>query len=129
MRERLKEKEAHRLPYTAIKNLRTGEAPSVWDVRDIDPTLDDEQTANATAEYFNAISSEFRPLEQKYIPLSWDKHYPFLLPYEVSKRLKDYKKPKSMTAGDIFPQLVTAFSDLIPVPLTKIFNLILWTYH
>ena len=63
------------------------------------------------------------------VPLTWDKHYPFLLPYEVRKRLKDYKKPKSMTAGDIFPQLVTAFSDLIAVPLTKIFNLILWTYH
>ena len=64
MRERLKEKEAHRLPYAAIKNLRTGDAPSAWDVQDIDPTLDDEHTANAAADYFNVISSEFRPLEQ-----------------------------------------------------------------
>ena len=47
----------------------------------------------------------------------------------MSKRLKEAKKPKSKVSGDLFPQLVEKFCDLLAIPLTKIFNLIMWTYH
>ena len=32
------------------------------------------------------------------------------------------KKPKSMVRGDIFPDLVTEFADLLAIPLTSIYN-------
>ena len=72
---------------------------------------------------------EFQPLAENDVPQSWNKNYLFLLPYEVSARLKSSKKPKSRIIGDIFPQLVAAFPDLLAIPLTKIYNLVLYTYH
>ena len=33
-----------------------------------------------------------------------------------------------MVEGDLFPKLVTSFSDLLAIPLTKIYNLIKATY-
>ena len=37
-------------------------------------------------------------------------------------RLKKIKKPRSKIRGDIFPSLVTEFSDIIAEPLTEIYN-------
>lgn len=129
MQDKLTQPGAHQIPYRAIKDLKGGERPPPWDVRDINPDLDDQQTAECLADYLNSISSEFQPLHAEDIPLSYDKQYDFLQPHEVSKRLKESKKPKSMVVGDLFPQLVTEFSDLIAIPLTKIYNLIMWQYH
>ena len=126
---KLKETGAHQIPYKAIKDLKGGERPPQWDIRDINPDLSDAETAETVAEFFNAISREFRPLTENDVPQSWNKNYPFLLPYEVSARLKFSKKPKSKIKGDIFPQLVAAFPDLLAIPLTKIYNLVLYTYH
>ena len=103
---------AHTLPYQAVKLLKEGDKPKAWDIRNIDPQLTEEETASAAVDYFNAISSEFCSLSYADIPQSWEKNYPHLLPHEVSRRLKKCRKPKSMIDGDIFPQLVTAFSDL-----------------
>ena len=36
-----------------------------------------------------------------------------------------FKKPKSMVEGDVFPECVDKSSDLLAVPVTKIFNLIM----
>ena len=45
-----------------------------------------------------------------------------LMPHEVSSRLKHCKKPHSTVEGDVMPQLVSAFHDLLAVPLMKISN-------
>ena len=37
-------------------------------------------------------------------------------------RLKRIKKPRSKIRGDIFPSLVTEFSDILAEPLTDIYN-------
>ena len=34
-----------------------------------------------------------------------------------------------MVQANLFPQLVEEYSDLIAIPLTKIFNLVMWSYH
>ena len=34
-----------------------------------------------------------------------------------------------MVEGDLFPQLVDKYANILAVPLTKIFNLVLWSYH
>ena len=40
----------------------------------------------------------------------------------VAARLKKFRKPKSQVPGDIFPDLVSKFADILAVPLTYIFN-------
>ena len=47
----------------------------------------------------------------------------------MSARIKASKKTKSTIKGDIFPQLIGAYPDLLAIPLTKIYNLIMYTYH
>ena len=43
-------------------------------------------------------------------------------------RLKKMRKLKSMVPGDIYPPLVTQFSDFLAIPLASIYNKILNTY-
>ena len=47
--------------------------------------------------------------------------------HEISTRLKTFKKPKSQVVGDIHPELVTKFHDMLAVPLAYVFNLSLAT--
>ena len=76
------------------------------------------------AGHFNAISSEFEPLEPHQIPRTKPRRLPMLEPFEVAGRIRDFKKPKSIVAGDIFPALFTRFGDFLAVPLASIFNAI-----
>ena len=48
--------------------------------------------------------------------------------HEVAARLKKMRKPRLMVPGDIYPQLVTLFSDFLAIPLTAIYNDILSSY-
>ena len=58
------------------------------------------------------------------IPVTRRRRLPILQPYEVAGRIRAFKKPKSMVQGDIFPELVSRFGDLLAVPLCEIFNMI-----
>ena len=40
----------------------------------------------------------------------------------LSLRLKKSRKPRSMVRGDIFPDLVTRYADMLAILLTDIFN-------
>ena len=74
------------------------------------------------AEYFNRISHEFQPLEPSDIPSTYARRLPLLQPWEVAERIRRFRKPKSMVAGDLFPKLMTLFADLLAIPLTDIYN-------
>ena len=63
-------------------------------------------------------------LEPDKIPETFTKNLPHLELWQVSGRLRHIKKPKSMVEGDIFPQLVTFFSDQLAVPLADLYNTI-----
>ena len=80
------------------------------------------------AAFFNRISNEFDPLVDEHIPASKPRVLSKLERHEVSTRLCKFRKPKSMVKGDLFPQLMTIFSDFLAIPLTDIYNEISVSY-
>lgn len=119
--EQLTQEGAKRLPYNAIRNLKTLKKPRTWQVQDLCPGATDKEISEKLAEYFNGISTEFEPLEEKDC-LWYNKTPEYLMPHEVSTRLHSFKKPKSLVNGDINPTLVTDNADLLAIPLNKIYN-------
>lgn len=101
---------------------------SIFDVRPLLPGLTDQEVAEKLADYFNQVSREFDPLSPGQIPCTMDSAIPRLKEYEVAKRIKNFRKPKSMVPGDVFPGLVTKFADFLVLPLTNIYNEISSTY-
>ena len=113
--------------YSTIKNYKSAERPAQYDVRDLFPGLSDSEAANELALFFNRISQEFKPLDSSDIPKTSNRKIELLEPYQVSARLRKLKKPASMVPTDIFPKLMTSFSDFLAIPLTNIYNAILET--
>ena len=73
MKQCLTQNGAHQIPYRAVKQLKGGERPLLWDVRDINPELDDQETAEHLADFVNSISNEFDPLTSAHVPPLYDK--------------------------------------------------------
>ena len=121
-KESLKLGGSQRLPFSAVKYLKSKEMPKRWSVNDLEPDMTDADLSNALAEYFNKISSEHRPLNEDDVVTTYDAPRRALEPYEVAARIKHARKPKSMVEGDLFPDLVTKLSDVLAIPITKIFN-------
>ena len=111
------------LAYKAIKNLKSHEKPKQWSVNELRPSLSDGELAEELADFFNQISSEFRPLEEKDVPSAPSRPITMLEPHIVSARMKSAKKSKSMVEGDLFPDIISKYHDLLAIPLTKIFNM------
>ena len=123
--EKLQAEGSHQMPFRALQKLKSHDRPNEWSLNDLKPELSDAELAEELATYFNEISSEFSPISEADVPVGKNSEVIYLQPHEVSARLKSFKKPKSMVNGDIFPQCINKCHDLIAVPLTKIFNLIL----
>ena len=121
-KEHLLAKDASRIFFKHVKNFAAFEKPPVFDVRSLLPGRTDMEVATCLAEYFNKVSREFDPLEPSDIPFTKDSGLPTLREFEVAKRIKTFRKPKSMVPGDIFPDLMTKFSDFFALPLTDIYN-------
>ena len=96
--------------------------PKPFDVGTLFPGKSEKETAEILAGHFNAISREFTPLEPSDIPQTYPQSIPSLARHEVAARLKHFRKPKSMVAGDLFPVLVTKYADILAIPLTAIYN-------
>ena len=90
------------------------EKPEQFDIRSIMPERTDLEIAETLADYFNKVSREFHPLQPEDIPAKKPASGRRLSALEVAVRLKKMRKPKSMVPGDIYPQLVTRFSDFFP---------------
>ena len=121
-RQLLTEKDAGRSFFRLVKAFNTPEKPQNFDVRSLRPGLSDGQVAEELADYFNRISSEFDPLLPSQVPRTKNRKIEPLSPHEVAARIKHFRKPKSMVQGDVFPQLVTKYSDFFAMPLTDIYN-------
>ena len=74
------------------------------------------------AKFFNKITSDFPPLPKRVEPLNNNSTYEPLELYQVAARIKKFKKTRSMIKGDIFPDLVSEYADLLAIPLTEIYN-------
>ena len=114
--------DANRSFFRLVKFFKTPEKSQTFDIRSLRPGQSDQEVADELADYFNRISAEFDPLTQDQVPRTRDRELDPLAPHEVAARLKRFRKPKSMVTGDIFPALVTKFSDFFAIPLTDIFN-------
>ena len=90
-----------------------------WNVTDMFPGEDDLAIAEKLACYFNRISSEFEPLQ----PIATEsaiESCPAI--HEISARLKSIRKPKSQVPGDIPPNLIGKYHDLLSLPLEIVFR-------
>ena len=105
-----------------VKHYQSAEKPEPFQVASLFPRRSDGEVAELLAEHFNAISSEFEPLEAHQIPTTRWKRLPLLEPYQVVGRIQAFRKLKSMVRGDIFPALVSKYGDLLAVPLCSIYN-------
>ena len=124
-KDKLLDDDANRNFYTHVRNFGKAERPKLFDVRDLFPQEEtDKKIAEELACYFNGVSNEFNPLSPEEIPCTRDKELPELHEYEVSEQIRRFRKPKSTVPGDIFPKLVTQFSDFLAIPLTNIYNTI-----
>ena len=98
------------------------EKPTQFDVRTLYESKTDKEISEDLANYFVRISREFDPLEPEQVPFTTDRTLPELQNYEVSARIRKFRKPKLMVPGDVFPCLMTDFSDFFAIPLTIIYN-------
>ena len=116
--------DACRVFFKNVRRYKSADKPPEFDVRTLLPGMGDQEVAEQLASYFNTVSSEFRPLEPDEIPSTFDSGLPVLAVWEVAGHIKNFRKPKSMVEGDIFPKLMTLFSDQLAIPLTSIYNTI-----
>ena len=121
-KEHLLAEDANRNFYKHVRNFSKLECPKLFDVRDLVPGKTDEEVAETLAVLFNRISQEFDELREGEIPETYSTGLPTLRTHEVAARIRRFRKPKSMVPGDIFPKLVTKFSDFLAIPLTMIYN-------
>ena len=110
-----------------VKAFCTAEKPKPFDVRTLLPGRSDGEVADEIANYFNAISREFSPLQPCQIPFTYDRPLDYLAPGQVEKMIRAAKKPSSTVKGDLPPSLVNAASKAISSPVADIFNDIIRT--
>ena len=117
-----------RVFFKNVKRYKSSDKPAVFDVKTLCPGDSDQAVAEKLAEYFNAISHEFSALEPRDIPITRPKILPLIEPWDLSRRIKKFKKPKSMVKGDIFPDLMTHYCDQLALPLADVYNKITVSY-
>ena len=123
-RSNLTSPDASRNFFRNVRSYRSRENPPQFNVSDLYPELDDAAASEKLAEHFNAISNEFAGLDPSQIPTTSSIALPALSIAEVMGRLKSFKKPKSMVAGDIFPCLINRTAHVLACPLSHIYNCI-----
>ena len=126
-KEQLTAADANRSFFRLVKSFNTPEKPQAFDVRALRPGKSDRDVAEELASFFNRISAEFDPLTPEQVPQTKPRKIDPLQLHEVAARVRRFRKPKSMVAGDLFPDLVTKFADFLAIPLTSIYNEIVLT--
>ena len=122
-REHILDEDAARNFDRNVKTFNTVERPKEFDVCSLFPDIKDDKIITEELEgYFNKISQESEPLGEGDVPRARSEEIEPLRVHEVAKRIKKFRKPKSMVKGDIFPKLMTDFADFFALPLTDIYN-------
>ena len=106
-----------------LKSL-AGKNVSRWSPQQMFPGQSAESVADTLAEYFNAISCQYDPLNTDDTPVTFDRQLPTLTPKDVAEKIKKSKKPTSTVPGDIPALLFGRFHDELSVPVSHVFNLI-----
>ena len=117
-------RDAGRTFFKNVKSYNSREKPPQFDVRSLFPGQDDLAVAEKLADHFNGISREFDGLDPDSVPSTYSSPVQILSPAIIAKRLRAFKKPKSMVKHDIFPSLVNNAADVLSEPLADIYNAI-----
>ena len=121
-KQQLTASDANQSFFRLVKAFNTPEKAQTFDVRSLQPGKDDQEVADDLAQYFNHISAEFDSLRPGEVPPAKHKILDPIPKHVVASRLKHFRKPKSMVAGDVFPCLVTKFRNFFAMPLADIYN-------
>ena len=119
VKEKVKNSKDTKSYYKIVNMFKCKDAPKEWDIVYLFPGTPDEIIVENVASFFNQISQEYDPLPD---PRQPDAGIVYIEPYQVSARLRSFKKPKSRVPGDISPDLVNEFHDILAEPLAFIFN-------
>ena len=90
--------------------------------------LSDEQSAERIGQYFAQISQEFPPLDVKLLPprvqckLENESAPPTIDNYDVYKKIRSAKKPRSGVPNDLPKLLVQEFAPELAKPVGRIIN-------
>ena len=84
--------------------------------------MSDEAIAEQVADHFIGISCEFNGISPEEIPTTYSAPIPLLRAEQVEKRLKIFRKPKSLVKPDIFPSLINMAAPFLAGPLCHIYN-------
>ena len=114
--------DASRAFFKNVRAYKCRDKPQQFDLADLFPGEADEEIAEKLSEHFITISREFDGLSHEDIPTAESRRIPELTAAQVAKRLKAFRKPKTMVNGDIFPALVNEVADDLAKPLADIYN-------
>ena len=125
----------HGSAYSALRKLGNGpsdhKSSSISVASFVDKSYTDQQSADALAAHFSAISQTFSPLKVDSLPPKvseaikagvMDTSKPVLSDFQVYRKLLKCNKPMSSVEGDIPRKLLIEFLPEFATPVCKIFN-------
>ena len=122
MKEMALEKRSTSVYYRAVSKLKDKEKSPAFDIRSMFPDLTDKAISEQVAEYFNRITEDFVAIDDGDEARFPGEERITVTAEDVEKRLRECKKPKSMVACDVFPDLIDKYASKWSVPLSIIYN-------
>lgn len=107
------EEDANKKIFRHVKSFSSLERPKQFDVRELYDGMTDMEIAEDLAVYFVQVSREFSPLEPEQTLITKGISLPRLQNFEVTTRIKKFRKPKLMVPGNVFPKLVAEMADFL----------------
>ena len=101
--DRMTERGAHKMSFMALKNINRPDSDTRWTILELYPDLDERQTLEKLADYFNKISSEFVNLEEHDLIKTWEREISEISEAMILERVGNMKRPKSSVPGDSHP--------------------------
>ena len=98
-----------------MSDVYTGSAVDYWSVSDYFPGENDSTVCIKVVQFFSRVSQEFEPLGKHETPLILRpelNHSP-LQPYQVSGRLRFFKKPQGLVPEDVPVTGATELCDFL----------------
>ena len=119
IKDGIKDSKNPREYYRAIRLLQSDDAPRQWDIGSLFPGASEAETAERAADFFNRISTEFRPVGA---PVKTDLSHLAPTTNAIKDKLRKMKKPRSQVEGDIDRRLVVKYGDALSTPLGLIYS-------
>ena len=111
------------LYYKVVGRLKDRRAPENFCVTSLFPDKSPEEAAELVADFFCLIGDKFDPLTNDDLPEGGPPEDRISVTVEqVSRRLRECKKPRGLLQGDIFPELITEYVEALAPIVTEVIN-------